>query len=244
MSYFCENCGKEFDEDYRKSSNRYKKLNPPRFCSFSCCQSFLAKKERKNGTRGPKKGFIPKATGLIYYCKYCSRPSKWSHSNTFHENRCKNNPNKVYGTFYGKHHSDESKVKMSKIAFDGNYGQRLSESTQSKCEYNGIILGSSYEREVAKSLDENNIKWIKPKYLKWESPLDNKEHRYYPDFYLPEYDVYLDPKNDYLIHNKNKYFGIKDTEKISLVERKNNVKVLILDKEHLSWDKIREVLER
>lgn len=29
-----------------------------------------------------------------------------------------------------------------------------------------------------------------------------------------------------------------------MTQKENNVKVIILDKEHLSWDKIREVLER
>lgn len=241
MSYFCKNCGISFEEDYRKSSNRYKRLNPPKFCSFSCCQSFLAKKERK---RGPDKGFIRKPTGIIYYCKYCGKATNWSNSNTLHEKSCYKNPNRVPGATYGSHRTEEEKKHLSEVALQNNYGQRLVDNVKSNRVYNGVILGSSYEELVAKSLDENNIKWIKPKYLRWESPLDNKEHRYYPDFYLPEYDVYLDPKNDYLIHNKNKHFGIKDTEKISLVERKNNVKVLILDKEHLSWDKIREVLER
>lgn len=28
---------------------------------------------------------------------------------------------------------------------------------------------------------------------------DGKQRRYVPDFYLPKYDLYLDPKNDYLI---------------------------------------------
>jgi hypothetical protein len=107
--------------------------------------------------------------------------------------------------------------------------------------YNGISLGSTYELKVAISLDTNNVKWIKPKPLLYTN-YNNKIKRYYPDFYLPEYNVYLDPKNDYLINNINKYTGMLDSTKISLVEVQNNVTVLILDKHHLSWEKIRDLI--
>lgn len=40
------------------------------------------------------------------------------------------------------------------------------------------------------------------------------KHTYTPDFYLPEYNVYLDPKNDYLINNINPGLGFKDVDKI------------------------------
>lgn len=59
-----------------------------------------------------------------------------------------------------------------------------------------VNLDSSYERTVAKILDEHNINWIRPKPLDWYSK-DGVKHHYFPDFYLTKYDVYLDPKNDY-----------------------------------------------
>ena len=104
--------------------------------------------------------------------------------------------------------------------------------------YNGIRLDSSFELHVAKSLDENNIKWIRPTYFIWIDK-DGKDHRYYPDFYLPEYDVYLDPKNDWLITNINSKFGITDTEKIHMVEKQNNIKIFILNKNELDWEIIK-----
>ena len=63
---------------------------------------------------------------------------------------------------------------------------------------------------------------------------------YYPDFYLPEYNVYLDPKNDYLINNKSKRFGITDVEKIEKVEQQNGIKIILLDKDNLTWENIKE----
>lgn len=59
--------------------------------------------------------------------------------------------------------------------------------------------------------------------------MDGKQHRYTPDFYLPEYDIYLDPKNDYLINNINPSLGYNDVEKIKKVSTQNNIKILILD---------------
>lgn len=84
-----------------------------------------------------------------------------------------------------------------------------------------VWLESSYEFIVASELDYNNINWIRPSFLLY----NNK--RYYPDFYLIDYDVYLDPKNDYLI--------IQDSFKIKTVIEQNNVSVIILDKNHLTW---------
>lgn len=92
-----------------------------------------------------------------------------------------------------------------------------------------VYLQSSYEVKVARSLDENNIDWIRPKFLLWK---DEKwlEHRYYPDFFLPKYNIYLDPKNDYLIEI--------DKEKIEYVKKQNNVIILILGTKELSWEEI------
>lgn len=77
--------------------------------------------------------------------------------------------------------------------------------------YNGVTLSSSYELTVAQDLDKNGIRWEKPSYFIWK--LNGVEHRYYPALYLPDYDVYLDPKNKYLIENINPRFGITDVEK-------------------------------
>ena len=76
----------------------------------------------------------------------------------------------------------------------------------------------------------------------WEDS-NGLKHRYYPDFYLPDYNVYLDPKNDYLINNKSKRFGITDVEKIKLVENQNKIRIIILDKENLTWESIKEKID-
>lgn len=108
-------------------------------------------------------------------------------------------------------------------------------------EYGGIKLDSSYELIVAESLDKNNIKWQRCDRFRYTHN-DGSVHYYTPDFYLPEYDIYLDPKNDYLIETVNQFTGMTDVEKIQRASAENNIRVLILDKECLTWDKIKELI--
>ena len=67
-------------------------------------------------------------------------------------------------------------------------------------EHNGVILKleSSWEVEIAKYLDHLGISWIRPNHLQWVDS-KGKKRKYFPDFYLIDYDVYLDPKNEYQI---------------------------------------------
>lgn len=91
-----------------------------------------------------------------------------------------------------------------------------------------VWLESTYEHRVAIELDQNNIPWIRPKSLPYFDGTTNR--RYFPDFYLPTLNVYLDPKNDYLIE--------KDRNKIGAVIAQNNVRVVVLNKNQLSLTSI------
>ena len=135
-------------------------------------------------------------------------------------------------------HSLEYKQKMSEVAKQRHFGGWHTSRT---FDYKGIKLDSQYELDVAKELDENQIKWERPSYFIWKDNTGN-EHRYYPDFYLPEYNVYLDPKNDYLIHNESKRFGITDVEKIEKVQQQNGIRIIILDKDNLTWKRIKDFI--
>jgi hypothetical protein len=67
-----------------------------------------------------------------------------------------------------------------------------------------VLLDSSWEVEIAQFLVDNNVKWIRPKFVKWVDA-EGKTRRYFPDFYLVDYCVYLDPKNPYgIITGKDK----------------------------------------
>ena len=86
--------------------------------------------------------------------------------------------------------------------------------------YKGIQMQSVWEIELAKFLDGLNIKWIRPKHVKWIDK-DNKIRKYFPDFYLEDFGIYLDPKNPYVQK--------LDDYKIRQVKKEINVFVGILD---------------
>jgi hypothetical protein len=92
--------------------------------------------------------------------------------------------------FLGKKHSEETKILLRDKALSSNH-RRLRRNC---IEYKGILLDSTWEYELAKRLDFLNIKWIRPEPLKWKD-LRGLEHHYFPDFYLLDYDLFLDPKN-------------------------------------------------
>ena len=137
----------------------------------------------------------------------------------------------------GRKHTEETKKKLSELAKKRGFGGW---HTSRSFDYNGIRLDSSYELRFAEDLDKNKIKWSRPKPLLYR--LNGEEHRYYPDFYLDDYDVYVDTKNDYLINHVNPKYGITDVEKINLVSQQNNVKIYILDKDNLLWSSLNLLL--
>ena len=143
------------------------------------------------------------------------------------------------GTFKGKHHSEETKEKLRQIALEHEHEKHF----RRRCdiEYRGFKFHSTYESSLAQNLDENNIKWIQPKRIPYKD-LENKLHYYTADFYLPDYNIYLDPKNDFLINSINPYFGYKDIDKIRWVMEQNNVKILILNKDQLTWEALKPLI--
>ncbi len=92
--------------------------------------------------------------------------------------------------FRGKHHSDETRKILQEKALASNH-RRLKRST---IQYNDTLLDSSWELELAKRLDHLGIKWNRPNPIKWTDK-NGLVRNYFPDFYLPDYDLYLDPKN-------------------------------------------------
>lgn len=81
-----------------------------------------------------------------------------------------------------------------------------------------VLLESSWEVRAANLLCKLDITWIRPKPIKWIDA--NQTHRlYFPDFYLPDYDIYLDPKNPYCME--------QDKEKLSIVCK--NIKLIYGD---------------
>ena|SRR5882672_10962886 len=70
-----------------------------------------------------------------------------------------------------------------------------------------VLLESSWELAVAMRLDELRIQWSRPAPIRWIDAED-ASHLYYPDFFLPDYDIYLDPKNPYCMDQQVKKMEI------------------------------------
>lgn len=142
------------------------------------------------------------------------------------------------GPFKGHHHTEEYKEKLRQVALKEGLGGHCYRKSILK---DNVILESSYEKITADSLDENNVVWSRPGRFKYKD-MKGIKHTYTPDFYLPEYNVYLDPKNDYLINNINPGLGFKDVDKIRWVEKQNKIRIIILDKNHLRWPNIQKLI--
>lgn len=119
----------------------------------------------------------------------------------------------------GRTHSDETKEKLRKLALASDH-QRVCKSTKEYICKDGtiVLLDSSWEIALAKRLDELNISWTRPKPIKWIDK-NNKLRNYFPDFYLVDYNIYLDPKNPYVVKSQK--------EKLSWL-KSNRTDVIIL----------------
>ena len=111
------------------------------------------------------------------------------------ENRTLNSPLKDKPNLKWKPHTQETKDKLSIIGRNSSH-RRLVKSVRFYTKLDGTIvqLDSSWEEALAKRLDSLNVVWTRPEPMKWIDKFGNCRN-YFPDFYLPEYDLYLDPKN-------------------------------------------------
>jgi hypothetical protein len=210
----CQQCNSVLP--YEKRHNK--------FCCSSCSATFNNKKRYDEGYRVSEKNKL-KATETLKLINKI----KSENAPKFTKVSCCLICNKWFiGT--RKTCSDSCKRKVFSITATNNpkmggnknnkaYGWYTSPSA------GAVWLESSYEYKVAKSLDDNNINWIRPPYISY-----NETKKYFPDFYLPDYDVYLDPKNDYLIE--------MDRDKIQSVMEQNSVIVIIIPKDKLNWKSI------
>ena len=206
----------------------------------------------------------------LFICRYCGSERKNKNSWLNHERTCPKNLNRKYTPgMLGKTGRDNQYTKAKKLGLaipdnprKGKPGfsppktpeglEKLRQAaisrglggvTQSRwIEYNGKTLGSSYELILAKSLDENKIKWDTCKKIYYIDPF-GKKRSYTPDIYLVDYNVYLDPKNDFLIENINPSLGFSDKEKIKLVEDQNDIRIFILNKNQLEWNTVKDIIK-
>ena len=216
--YHCRYCGKECkNKNSLVNHERYCKLNPNRVISN-------IEKANKNNTKPVWNKGLTASTDNRVKERILRQKENY-----------KRNPSRYR---YGHPQSEASKEKIRQSALKNGLGGF---HMRRGIYYNGVKLDSSYEVTVAESLDKNNIKWKRCTRFQYCLE-DGSIHHYTPDFYLPEFDVYLDPKNDFLIENINPGLGMNDVEKINIASSQNNIRVIVLDKDHLTWEKIKDLI--
>jgi hypothetical protein len=226
-SNLCVVCNKKIEKEWRKDKQHIKK-NPLRFCSSYCShskgkrtdefknkvrQKLLGKKHSAERLKSRiesirRKGIIPTCDKPNLVCKICKKdtgsPYKKSCSKICYSNLLKltSTLNPKCG---GQKHTHRSKI--------SNINNEI------------FVAESSYEVKLSNVLNKLNILWVRPNFF-WYKDKKNQKRRYYPDFYLPKYDLYLDPKNDFLIKT--------DIDKIKRSAKQNKIRIAILSKNHLN----------
>lgn len=214
---------KKIQEDYYLNPNKcieclcdlnfYKRKN--KFCGSSCSA------KHNNKIRGPHsnetKNKISKSLGgseklkstINKYVKTCK--SKYD----LNPKKCKIcNSTINYENRYRKTCSDECKIIACVKIRTYQNGSRKTLWYFNKNENKNVLLESSWELKFAQFLDEKNIFWVRPKHLIWFDKKNIKRY-YFPDFYLTNYDLYVDPKNIYCLK--------KDEEKLKTIEKNINI---------------------
>ena len=119
---------------------------------------------------------------------------------------------KIGDGWRGKKHTPEQLQKLSqsmtKVAKDNpNYSFSTISKRYKKSIYKGFHMDSSWELIFAQYLDKYNIKWVKNS-KGFQYIWDSRERTYYPDFYLEDYDLYIEIKGHETERDKVKYMVI------------------------------------
>ena len=125
-------------------------------------------------------------------------------------------------------HSEETKRKISEKLSINNKGGRAKWYMVS-----GQNVQGTWERDIATKFEQLNIRWIKLKTnkdtLKYE--MNGKIRSYTPDFYLPDYDMYVEIKGFWWGDDKEKMKIVLQTypdKNIVVVEKEEYQEIMLL----------------
>jgi len=132
-------------------------------------------------------------------CPFCGLEKEMAkNAFTRHKNYCKQNPNAK--PWKGHPCSEETRKKVSEKQRNNSY-RRIMRHTQ---EYHGILYDSFWEIEMAKRLEFLNEQFERPKNPIKYLDAEGKQHNYFPDFWIPSIQKFIEVKNPYLFENDNK----------------------------------------
>lgn len=208
-----------------------KDFNSIRFCSIHCRKSFIAKQRKSYGGGG--RGKKPKGDWACCECNstFETRAKLYEHRHKEHNVKSKSKNKECFCKYCGeligkgnyriswqnhrtsckeflKNHtadghriwSESEKEHISDVQRKNTY-RRIMRHTQ---EYNGTLYDSSWEVDFAKRLDSLGISYERPKVPIPYIGVDGLQHNYFPDFWVPEIQRFVEIKNSYLFENDPK----------------------------------------
>lgn len=187
--FICKHCKKEFD-----GLTPANKANHSRWCSENPKRIEYTEKliSAREGIKNPRNQFVKaKDEGRVLSSSLKDKPS----------------------TRKNYHHSEEVIEKIRNKALKSSH-RRLLKSTRLYTQVDGtqVVLDSSWEESLAKRLDSLGVNWYRPVTpIKWQDG-SGEHHNYFPDFYLPDFDLFLDPKNPYAVKVQQKKLAILKTQ--------------------------------
>lgn len=209
----CPKCGSIFDNHSRWGTKK--------FCSTSCANS--------RGVRSAETRRKISNSLKEFRCTEEGKALEYKISNT---TKNKFSKSKILCECCGKVISKRNKYnKCQECYFTsgdfenvvGNYSRFI--KTRVWCDYlnKSVLLHSGLELNYYKWLMMNNTIWSRPSYLSYRDD-KGKLHKYFPDFYLPNEDKYIEVKG---------YFWNNDIDKMTWVLEQNNIDLIILMKKDI-----------
>jgi hypothetical protein len=132
--------------------------------------------------------------------------------------------NRVWTEEQRKQHSEVMKIAVKK--HPDSYTKNNVVGRVKNIDYNGVKLKGKWELIVAKWLDDNQIKWEhETKSFEYEW---NGIRNYYPDFYLPDFDFFIEVKGYVTDRDLSKWKNITNLKVFKLNEI-NKIKNNTLD---------------
>lgn len=176
--YYCQYCGKECKNKNSLTQHEIRcKENPNK----KIVSNFIKYNESiRNGIRKGSNQFI-KAKQLGLPIPKVSEETK----------------NKQAQYWLGKHHSQETKEKIKSSVCNNIKNDNWHNQFTIPTYYNGNLYDSTWEIEFAKYLERKQILFIRNNSISFDYIWEGNAHKYFPDFYLPEYDLYIEIKGIY-----------------------------------------------